>query len=97
MQPLLDALSQLGVKCSSRDGCLPVEIPAGGIEGGMCEIDGSISSQFISSLLIACTRAEESTIVKIKNPSAAVSVSYIDATLRVLKSLWIQDSCNILE
>ncbi len=86
MKPLLDALSQLGVECRSRNGYLPITVQAGGIQGGECEIDGSISSQFISSLLIACTEARENTVIKIKNPSRTVSEPYIDATIRVLRS-----------
>ena len=86
MKPLLDALSQLGVVYRSRNGYLPVSVKAGGIQGGKCKIDGSMSSQFISSLLIACTKARECTIIRIRNPSETVSEPYIDATLRVLAS-----------
>ena len=63
----------------------PITVQAGGIQGGECEVDGSISSQFISSLLIACTKARKDTVIKIKNPSRTVSEPYIDATLRVLR------------
>src|SRR5487761_59214 len=85
MQPLLDALSSLGVKCHSKDGKLPVTVEGGGIRGGKCLIDGSVSSQFISSLLIACTRAERDCTIEVASSSKLVSEPYIEATLAVLK------------
>ena len=51
MQPLLDALSSIGAKCSSTDGKPPVKIQ-GSVLGGEITIPGNLSSQFISSLLI---------------------------------------------
>jgi 3-phosphoshikimate 1-carboxyvinyltransferase len=87
MQPLIDAMSQLGVRCYSKDsnGKLPVVVEGNGIDGGRCTVDGSISSQFVSALLIACTQARKDTILEIENPSEAVSTPYIDATLSVLR------------
>ncbi len=87
MQPLLDGLTLLGVKCYSKgaDGRLPVVVEGGCMKGGECLIDGSISSQFISSLLIACTRAEKQCTIQVVNPSRLVSEPYIEATLAVLK------------
>src|SRR5512133_48914 len=46
------ALNQLGVKCSTCDGFLPLVIQ-GPVKGGYCEIDGSISSQLLTGLLMA--------------------------------------------
>ncbi len=86
MKPLLDALAQIGVKCYSRNsnGRLPVFVESSGIEGGDCIVDGSISSQFISALLIACTQGRNDTILKILDIRKAVSLPYIDATISVL-------------
>ena len=47
-----EALNQLGVKCNSSDGFLPLTIH-GPIKGGKCEIDGSVSSQLLTGLLMA--------------------------------------------
>ena len=96
MKPLLDALSQLGVKCYSKDadGKLPVVVQGGGMQGGKCLIDGSISSQFISSVLIACTRAEKDCIIHVANPSKLVSEPYIEATLAVLKHFGFSIDAN---
>lgn len=86
MQEICDALTQLGVDCEYENeyGRLPILISGGGIRGGKCEIDGSISSQFISSLLISCTRAQGDCEIRIRHPSRLVSKPYIDSTLRVL-------------
>ncbi|HSN50641.1 MAG TPA: hypothetical protein VLR52_05370, partial [Bacteroidales bacterium] len=46
MNMIVDALNQLGVKCSGTDGFLPLTIK-GPIKGGRCEIDGSVSSQLL--------------------------------------------------
>ena len=47
-----EALNQLGVVCTSSDGFLPLTIK-GPITGGYCEIDGSVSSQLLTGLLMA--------------------------------------------
>lgn len=82
MQPLLDALEQLGVKAwSSRgNGCAPVIVEAGGMRGGMSSIRGDVSSQFISSLLISSPLAEIDTTLEVAD---AVSRPYIEMTLRL--------------
>mgnify|MGYP000232812196 CR=1 FL=1 len=81
MKPLLNSLNDLGVSCSSVnvDGTPPIIVKGGGIKGGHTEMSGSISSQFISSLLISCSRAETETSVKLLEP--IVSEPYIDSTL----------------
>ena len=81
--PLLESLKDLGVDCTAMNGNPPVTIKARGIKGGMATIDGSKSSQFISSLLIACPKAEKSTIIKTKGE--IVSEPYIQATKVVVE------------
>jgi 3-phosphoshikimate 1-carboxyvinyltransferase len=60
---LADALSQLGadVQCESAGNCPPVVVHAGGLRGGRAHIRGSISSQFLSGLLMACPVADNPT------------------------------------
>lgn len=86
MDSIFESLSELGVKCSyeKETGKLPIMIDGGGIRGGECTVDGSISSQFISSLLISCTQAQNDCLIRIKDPSKLVSKPYIDATLVTL-------------
>ncbi|MEE8359136.1 MAG: hypothetical protein V3R82_06975, partial [Candidatus Hydrothermarchaeales archaeon] len=89
MQPLLDALGQLGVKAYSvgGKGSPPIVIEGGGLRGGVAEIRGDVSSQFISSLLIAAPYAEEG--VEIVLTTGAKSRPYLDITLDVMESFGV--------
>jgi 3-phosphoshikimate 1-carboxyvinyltransferase len=84
MRPLLAALKQLGVNSFStrKNGKAPIIVQGGGINGDNITIDGSISSQFISGILIAgvCAKSEISLSVTGKQ----VSKSYIESTLNVM-------------
>lgn len=52
--PLVDALRSLGIDASAPTGCPPVTINANGRFGrGRVEIDGGLSSQYVSALLMA--------------------------------------------
>jgi 3-phosphoshikimate 1-carboxyvinyltransferase len=84
MQPMLDALVALGVEAYStkEDGTPPLIVKGGGIKGGTIVVDGSISSQFISGLLIASIYADSRILMKIKGN--LVSKPYIDATLAIM-------------
>jgi 3-phosphoshikimate 1-carboxyvinyltransferase len=85
MQMIEDALNQLGVKCSSIDGFLPLTIK-GPLKGGYCEIDGSVSSQLLSGLLMSLPLAEDKSVIKVNNLK---SKPYIDMTLGVLREFGI--------
>ena len=86
MKPLLDALSQIGVVCHSKNsGRLPVVVQSKGIKGGKCNLQPSISSQFVSALLIASTKSVEKVTIEIMNSRKMVSMPYIRATLTVLR------------
>jgi 3-phosphoshikimate 1-carboxyvinyltransferase len=89
MQPLLDALAQLGAEAwSSRgNGCAPVIVRGGGIRGGEVTIRGDVSSQFISSLLMSGPLASRDVTVKLVD---AVSRPYIDATIAVMSRFGIE-------
>lgn len=82
MQPLLDALKQLGVDSTSANGMPPVVVKGGGIRGGYAEIYGDVSSQFISALLISCIYADKDVEVSVKGEQ--VSKPYIDSTLATM-------------
>ena len=89
MQPLLDALQQLGVECYSTqmNGTPPLIIRSGGIKGGTAVVDGTVSSQFISALLISSIYADRDITLKVKG--AQVSAPYIDATLAIMKAFGV--------
>ena len=84
MGPLISALKQLGVNnySATDNDKAPIIVQGGGIRGNHISIDGSISSQFISGILIAgaCTESGISLNVTGKQ----VSRSYIESTLNVM-------------
>lgn len=77
MTMMLEPLRQLGVEVHDHDGYLPVEV-CGPIRGGEVEVDGSVSSQFITGLLLALPRAERDTTLHVHH---AVSTPYLEMTL----------------
>jgi 3-phosphoshikimate 1-carboxyvinyltransferase len=82
--PLLEVLNKLGVRaCSTRKNERAPLIVEGELEGAIVQIDGSISSQFISALLIACPLAKTSTTLAIVG--GLKSKPYVDVTLEMLE------------
>jgi len=79
VQALTDALQKLG--CSvifhARPGCPPLSV-RGRMRGGSVVLDASKSSQYVSSLVIACPLAQRETEIIVENPS---ELPYIDMTL----------------
>jgi 3-phosphoshikimate 1-carboxyvinyltransferase len=85
MNMIGDALVQLGVGFGSNGGFLPLTI-RGPIRGGRCEIDGSVSSQLLTGLLMALPlTAEDSQVVV----SDLKSKPYVDMTINVLNDFGI--------
>jgi len=82
---LIEALIQCGVRIESNHGCLPILVH-GPIKGGHIQIDASLSSQFLTGLLIALSRASEASTVEV---SQLNSRPYIDLTLRVLSQFGV--------
>ena len=82
--PLANALSCLGgsVEFLKNNGYPPLKV-SGHLGGGRVVIDGTISSQFISSLLLAAPYAK--TGIEVILPSPPASRSYIDITLDIMR------------
>ena len=86
MTMMLDPLRQLGVTVRDNGGFLPIEV-CGPMRGGEVEVDGSVSSQFITGLLLALPRAERDTTLHVRN---AVSTPYLDMTLDTAQRFGIE-------
>ncbi len=89
MQALLNSLVQLGVPAHSlkSNGCPPVIIVGGQCSGGHTTIDCSISSQYLSALLlIAPCLARGLTVDVIQGP---VSKPYIDMTVDIMNAFGV--------
>jgi 3-phosphoshikimate 1-carboxyvinyltransferase len=81
---LVDALNSLGgsITYLENEGYPPVAIE-GSYDGGRVAVDGRISSQYISSLLLAAPYASRDTEIIL--PGQPASRSYIDITIEVME------------
>lgn len=83
--PLLKSLCDLGGEAFSikKDDCAPLVV-RGRIRGGRTVLDGSVSSQFLSALLISCPLAEGDSEIEIKGELK--SRPYAEITLEMLRA-----------
>ena len=79
-------LREAGVECTTSGGYLPFKVK-GPLKGGQIELDGSVSSQFLSGLLFALPLAEKDSRIEVKNLK---SRPYVDMTLEVLELFGIE-------
>ena len=87
MQPILDALETMGVKTESDEGRPPIHIN-GKIQGKEISINGDISSQFISALLIIAPRLPEGLIINVEGK--LVSKPYVDLTIAIMEKFGVE-------
>ena len=94
IQNLVAALQMLGAKISylEKEGFPPLKIKGTTILGGEIIIDASISSQFISSLLLIAPTLANGLILNISGH--LVSKSYIQMTLRLMEEFGVKHSWN---
>ena len=77
MTMMIAPLRQLGVEVHHRDGFLPFDV-CGPLHSATVEVDGSVSSQFITGLLLALPAARGEFTIDVRR---AVSTPYIDMTV----------------
>lgn len=84
IQDLVEALQKLGVDvtCENGTGCPPVRVRAKGLTGGETSISGSVSSQYLSALLMVAPAAQSPITITILDEM--VSKPYLDITLGVM-------------
>ncbi len=87
---LVDTLRQAGAKISylENEGYPPLRIDADGLKGGEVEIEGSISSQFLTALLLCAPMAKNDMTVSIVGE--LVSKPYIDITLDIMRKFGVE-------
>lgn len=86
IKPLLEALSQLGVKCQVNNATVTVD--GGQLEGRKTQLPGDVSSQFISALLFISPLAEYDVTINLTTPPE--SSPYLNMTLDCLKQFGIE-------
>lgn len=87
---LVDALRQLGaqIEYTGAEGFPPLKITGTALKGGVIELDGSISSQYISALLMIAPTVQGGLTLRLKNK--ITSRSYIEMTLQLMKHFGIR-------
>ncbi|EMF0806872.1 TPA: 3-phosphoshikimate 1-carboxyvinyltransferase [Klebsiella aerogenes] len=85
---LVDALRQGGAQIEylEQENYPPLRL-RGGFNGGQVEVDGSVSSQFLTALLMTAPLAPQDTTIAIKGD--LVSKPYIDITLHLMKTFGV--------
>ena len=85
-----DALESLGAKVSYmiNEGYPPIRVVGGNIKGGNVSVQGSVSSQYLSSLLMALPMTKNSSSVTVTQE--LVSKPYIDITLSLMKTFGVE-------
>ena len=88
MRSLIEALQKLGVKGATEGKTTPpVTIEGGTFKGGVTELPGNISSQFISALLLVAPLAKQEVSVRMTTP--LTSKPYVLMTLWCLRKFGI--------
>lgn len=87
---LVDALTELGARIEyvNRDGYPPLRIYGSHLKGKTLELDGSVSSQYISALLLIAPTIENGLTLRLKGN--ITSAAYIHLTLELMAQFGIQ-------
>lgn len=88
-----EPLRQLGAEVRTKKGLLPITV-RGPLRGGEARVDGSLSSQFITGLLMALPLAQNDTTLHVKGLR---SRPYIDMTIAVAERFGIRIGHNDYE
>jgi len=88
--PLVDALQRMGVDIRAPSGCPPVAIKGqGGLAAGRIEIDGGLSSQYVSALLMAGACGKGPIEVALTGSDIGAR-GYVDLTLAAMQAFGAQ-------
>jgi pentafunctional AROM polypeptide len=88
---LVDALSANGsqIKYLESEGCLPLSVTPAGLKGGRIQLAASVSSQYVSSILLCAPYAEEPVTLELTG-GQVISQPYIDMTIAMMRTFGIQ-------
>jgi pentafunctional AROM polypeptide len=90
--PLTDALRANGsaIDYVDNQGCLPLRVPStGGLSGGQIELAATVSSQYVSSILLAAPYAREPVTLKLVG-GKPISQLYVDMTVTMMASFGVK-------
>jgi len=91
---LVDALRKLGAEIDylEKDGFPPLKINGRNLIGGEVDIDGSVSSQFVSALLLISPMLQNGLVIKFNGD--IVSRPYINMTLKMMEEFRVYGQWN---
>jgi 3-phosphoshikimate 1-carboxyvinyltransferase len=97
IEPLILALQQLGVDCNYQAKPVCIVVNGNKLTGGVANIPGNVSSQFISALLLISPFADKGMTIRVSTPME--SQSFVLMTLECLKlfGIEIKASANMRE
>lgn len=89
MTDIIQPLRQQGISIASlnHNGCPPMEIHGGEMSGGAITVNGRVSSQFTSALLLVAPFAKSATLLRIRQ---ICSEPYINLTISIMKDFGIR-------
>lgn len=89
--PLVTALQANGSTISylESQGCLPLAIAPQGLKGGKIELAASVSSQYVSSVLLCAPYASEPITLELTG-GQVISQPYIDMTIAMMKTFGVE-------
>jgi len=87
---LVDALNQLGgkIKYIEKEGCPPLRIYGSALVGGEIHMDGGVSSQYISALMMIAPYMQKG--LKIKLEGKIISLPYIRMTQKMMQDFGVK-------
>ena len=90
IKELVSVLQKMGAKIEylENEGFPPLKIIGTDLEGGKIEIDGDVSSQFITSILLIAPTLENG--IELKILGELVSKPYVEMTLKLMKEFGIE-------
>lgn len=89
--PLVDALRANGnvIKYIESEGCPPIALSPGGLAGGEIRLAASVSSQYVSSILLCAPYATKEHVTLVLTGGKVISQPYIDMTIAMMKTFGV--------
>ncbi|HPF92347.1 MAG TPA: 3-phosphoshikimate 1-carboxyvinyltransferase [Tenuifilaceae bacterium] len=86
MKIVEESIKALGASCSTQNGFIPITVQ-GPLKGGVAKINGSLSSQVLTGMLMATPFANANTTILVENLQ---SKPYIDLTIQTMKAFGVE-------
>ena len=94
VKTLVDALLKLGaeIRYAGKEGFAPLVIEGKKLKGGLVEMDASVSSQFVSALLMIAPKLDEGLLLRLNGTIA--SHPFIRMTLQLMNHFGVRTEWN---